>query len=295
MKNLILGLSLLITSTHFAFAQIPNSGFETWTNMGSYFNPESWATLNNSTSIMGVYTATKGTPGSPGSSYLKLTSKTVSSSTVNGIAVCGTLDSTTMLPKGGFPMNSRPLNLTGKWQHMIFGSSQGSISVYLTRWDSGTNSQIAVASGSVTLSGMAMSWANFSIPLIYSDGGNPDSCIIFLKASGNNPTNNDYLWVDNLSFTGTVTGVSSLNPDDHFLSVKDEDGILNLTVQSKVAEKVQIEILNVNGQLLYRTSAKTDGDGHLSLDIPQLKANQQMLFISVHAGNKMTSTTYFKN
>lgn len=57
-----------------ATAQLPNPGFETWTNMGTYENPDGWATLNDLTTMSGIYTATKGTPGSPGSSYLKLTS-----------------------------------------------------------------------------------------------------------------------------------------------------------------------------------------------------------------------------
>jgi hypothetical protein len=28
-----------------------------------------------------------------------------------------------------------------------------------------------------------------------------------MKASGSAPTNNDYLWVDNLAFSGVVTGI----------------------------------------------------------------------------------------
>jgi len=41
------------------FAQIPNNGFESWTNMGTYFNPDQWGTLNNTTAAGGVYTCTQ--------------------------------------------------------------------------------------------------------------------------------------------------------------------------------------------------------------------------------------------
>lgn len=200
-------MAMFITAS--AFAQIPNSGFENWTTVGSYSNPDGWGTMNNTTAIASVYTATKGTPGSPGVSYLKLTSKTVGTGVVNGVAVSGVIDSLTMMPKSGFAYNMRPANFTGKWQHMIYGSSQGSIQVTLTRWDTGMNMRMNVASGSVTLAGMAMSWANFTIPLTYVDGNNPDTCIIVMKASGSAPTNNDYLWVDNLAFSGTVTGIEN--------------------------------------------------------------------------------------
>lgn len=72
-----------------AFAQIPNSGFENWTTMGSYSNPDNWDQLNAMTNPNSVYTCVKGTPGNPGSSYIKLTSKTVGTMGVmHGLAVC---------------------------------------------------------------------------------------------------------------------------------------------------------------------------------------------------------------
>ncbi len=193
MKKSIFTFIAATTISVTAFAQIPNSGFENWTAVSTYSVPNGWGTLNNTTTLAGVYTVTKATPGSPGASYMKITSKTVATSVVGGIAVSGVLDSMTMMPKSGFAYNMRPANFTGKWQHMIYGSSQGSIQVTLTRWDSGMGMRMPVASGNVTLSGMAMAWANFTIPLTYTDGNNPDSCIIVMKASGSNPTNNDYL------------------------------------------------------------------------------------------------------
>lgn len=92
MKTIIFTIAVLTASINNIFAQIPNSGFETWMSMGTYENPDGWATPNDFTTSAGVYTAEKGTPGSPGSSYLKLTSKTVGSTVVNGIAVSGVID-----------------------------------------------------------------------------------------------------------------------------------------------------------------------------------------------------------
>ncbi len=60
---------------------------------------------------------------------------------------------------------------------------------------------------------MAISWTNFSISFAYKSSNLPDSCIIELRSSGSNPINNDYLWVDNLAFTGTAAGINSVSSE----------------------------------------------------------------------------------
>lgn len=242
MKKSILSIVATAFFSASAFAQIPNNGFENWTAVGTYSVPDGWGTMNNTTALAGIYTATKATPGSPGASYLKLTSKTVGPGVVNGIAVSGKLDSTTMLPISGFPFISQPLSFTGKWQHMIYGSSQGSISVTLTKWNSGTNQREVIAIANQTLSGMAMSWANFTINFNYLSSIAPDSCTIVLKASGANPTNNDYLWVDNLAFSGSVTGINNIETYVSNISVYPNPSIENITVELNIKKTSDIKL-----------------------------------------------------
>lgn len=249
MKTLLKSIVLLFT-TSTLFAQIPNGGFETWSAVGTYSVPDGWGTLNNTYTVQ---TATRATPGNPGTAYLKLTSKTYGTSVINGMAVSGVLDSITKQPKSGFPFNQQPAKLTGKWQHMIYGSSQGSIQVSLTRWDSGLNMRVPVANGGVTLSGMAMSWANFTVTLNYVDATAPDSCIIVMKASGANPTNNDYLWVDNLAFVGTVTGLTENQTSINALSVYPNPVNSNMNVRftAKESQNSMVELYNVTGSKVY--------------------------------------------
>lgn len=218
-------ISLLITvfslSAFSLYSQIPNSGFENWSSAGSYSVPDSWGTMNHATSSYSIFTATRATPGNPGTAYLKLTSKTVGSSVVNGIAVCGKLDTLNLKPLSGFSYTLRPSALTGRYQHMIYGNSQGSIKVLTSRWNTQTAKRDTIAYGQEVLAGMAMSWANFNISLTYLDSLNyPDSCIIVLQASGANPANNDYLWVDNLALTGSVPVVTLPDPNPVGLSEK---------------------------------------------------------------------------
>lgn len=268
MKTLLKSIALLFTTTTL-FAQIPNSGFENWSAVSTYSVPDGWGTLNNTYSVQ---TVTRANPGSPGSYYMKITSKTLGANVIGGIAVSGVLDSMTMQPKSGFAFNQRPASLTGKNQFMIYGSSPGSLSVTLTRWDSGTNSRVIVASGNIThsSSAMAMSWANFSIPLTYADGNNPDSCIIVLKASGSAPTNNDYLWVDNLAFTGTVTGLKSQESVISNVNVfpNPSADLINVTLNITSEQKVSLELVDVTGKVIVsKDLGLLQGESKQSLNI----------------------------
>ena len=46
MRRITIVLTVLIALTIRLNAQIPNSGFENWTTVGSYENPTGWATMN---------------------------------------------------------------------------------------------------------------------------------------------------------------------------------------------------------------------------------------------------------
>jgi len=240
-------------------AQIPNNGFENWTTVGSYQNPDGWGTLNNTTSTSAIFTATKGTPGNPGSSYLKLTTKKINNINVNGIAVSGKLDSITSTPISGFAFDQRPQSLTGSWQHMIFGSSQGSVYAVLTRWNAGSSSRDTVAIASQTLSGMAMSWANFSIIFTYQSGEYPDTCIIILKASGTNPSQEDYLWVDNLAFSGSVAAVdeNSVQNIDLEIFPNPVSEIMNIRTGENIAPNTLLSIYSILGEEVYSEILKS--------------------------------------
>lgn len=289
-KSFLLGASLVLTITLTKAQSIPNSGFETWTNMGTYNNPDSWGCLNDMTSSMSTYTCVKGTPGSPGTAYLKLTSKTVNGlGVVNGLAVSGVLNTTTMQPVSGFAFNQRPANLTGKWQHMIYGASQGFVDVQLTRWDAQSQARVIVASKHQVLAGMAMSWANFNIPLTYVDGSDPDSCIITLSASGSAPTDLDYLWVDNLGFSGLVAGISAVNTLPS-ISVYPNPASDKLVIDlSALNDKsVSIEIIDLQGKRVMSVD-KIEVGPNSSINISDLSKGNYILNISSSKGISKTN------
>jgi hypothetical protein len=207
-------ISIFLISIAVSAQSIPNGGFENWTNMGTYSNPDNWATLNAYTAPMGIATCTKGTPAPVGSSYLKLISRSVLGfGVIPAIAVCGTIDTSSMEPLAGFAFNTRPQNFTGKWQYMVFGNDPGYMAATLTKWNTQQMKRDTIAYLYYELPGMVMSWGNFSRPLTYISGDYPDSAIIVVSASGQVPFSQDYLYLDNLAFTGSVAGIDETNPE----------------------------------------------------------------------------------
>lgn len=279
----------LLIAIFFSFAvlssksqtDIPNGGFENWTSMGNYFNPDLWGNLNDMTASANVFTCVKGTPGNPGSSYIKLVSKNISGmGVVPGIAVSGSFDQTSMQPLNGFPYSDRPESLTGKWQHMIFGSDQGYIDVVLTRWDEIYQIRIPVATAHKVLTGMAMSWTNFTIPLNYTDGGYPDSCMIVLSASGDTPANNDYLYIDNLAFTGMVTGIEAIGNNENISVYPNPSGntiYVDLTGFSEPA--TDIVISDMSGKIV-KSIRDIASVPDFSIDISELPQGSYLLKVS---------------
>jgi len=293
-KTLQLTFAFIFGITISQAQTITNAGFENWTSAGAYSNPNGWDQLNSLTSLASVFTCEQGSPGNVGSFYLKLTSKTVTGvGVVPGVAVSGLIDVATQQAKSGFAFTAQPQSLTGKWQHMIFGSSQGYVDVQLTKWNSGTNSRTSVASGHLDLTGMAMSWANFSIPLAYLETFAPDSCIISFRASGNTPTNNDYLWIDELAFTGSVTSlenVSSKNKINVFPNPSDLQ--LSIDLSSLNVKQVEAKIYNLAGQLIIYFKEIAISNNTI-IDISELASGNYVLNITSNGG--LISHKFIKN
>jgi hypothetical protein len=178
---------------------------------------------------------------------------------------------------------------------MASGADQGFIGVALTKWNNTTMIRDTVAYAYNALAGMAMSWANFTIPMMYMSGDDPDSCIIVLSASRANnvaAAANSYLYVDELAFSGLVAGVSeslpligvsiSPNPASDFLvidlsNVNDENAIVTVfDVQGKMVKAVESAELN----------SKT------TINIADIPKGNYILKIS--SGSKIISKSFIK-
>lgn len=263
---------------------IPNPDFENWDNPNGYNVPVDWDNLNSMTAFDGVYTCSKGSPGNPGSSYLKLVSQAVTGMGVMpGIAVSGMLDMSTLKPLSGFAYNQRPTALTGNWQYMAASADDyGFIAVYFTKWDSGMNMRDTIGMGVAELIGHQMTWTNFSIPISFTNSDNPDSCVIILSASGNTPEVYSYLYVDNFGFAG-ITGIQDLEVTGNF-SVYPNPATENLQVDlSGLKSSVEIfEITDLQGKVVW--SGRATNSLLQTIPIAQLSTGSYSLKIQTQKG-----------
>ncbi len=206
MKQSYILLTLFGVLSVCGFAQIPNASFENWSNTPGYPSPDGWDNLNDSTMSAATYTCAPDSPGTSGQLYLNLVTRNIQGiGMVSGVACLGSLSKTDLKHphpiSPGFAYTNRPTYFSGMWQYMGSGNDVGYIAVLLSKWDSTNHVRDTIAYTYYRLTNMAMVWTPFSLPLTYSNTGNPDSAMIMLSASGLTPAAASFLLVDQVAFT----------------------------------------------------------------------------------------------
>lgn len=206
MKTLLTLFALNLFSLALRAQTIPNAGFENWTNFGAYSDPTGWFSLNS----MGIVNCDKGTPGYSGNGYLKLTVKSGAMSLVESTPTMGFGGS-----YGGFPCVSRPFALTGKWKYLVSPDDTAIVEVLFTKWNPSSLTSDVVGVGLVEIgAGSVGPWSDFIVPIDYMGLVVPDSALILLVVGATNfPVDNDYLYIDDLSFSGGLPSALSATPE----------------------------------------------------------------------------------
>lgn len=236
-------------------AQIPNGGFENWTAVGSYEVPDEWGNMNAATAASNVFTTVKGIPGSPGDSFIMLTTKDINGVNTPGIIVSGQLNTTTLKAESGFPFNQQVKNLTGRYQFMGYSNDSATIAAWLTRWDSEIQRRDTVASLMTRKSGMMHAWANFTLPFVYYSDEVPDTAIIYISSSGQTPQDYSFIWIDNLNFEGLVTSVKDVAFNNNltvFPSPTKEH--LSISFNDKTDYNAELMIIDMTGNIVQRSA-----------------------------------------
>ena len=211
-KNIFSFSALLVFPFANTTAQntIPNRGFENWTDLGNYEDPDGWATLNQETSLLGITTVTKATGADVhnGTYAIQLETKQILTETVPGIAVIGIVNPLTLEIEGGFAYNLRPDSLTGWYKYLPFGIDACSVEVLLIKWNATTHLREPIGSGIFIQPLTVNTYTNFSVTINYVSSQFPDTAIItLLSGAYNAPLPGSILFVDNLAFN-IATGIS---------------------------------------------------------------------------------------
>lgn len=250
-------LSILLSNFSISiFSQIPNNSFETWITVNGYEVPSGWDNLNQITFNQNIFTCIKGTPGTPGLSYLYLVSKAVpGKGIVPGRAVTGKIDTATYKPLSGYPFTSRPQNLTYNLQYMPYDASDSSgVSVVLTKWDTTFNKRDTIAFGASYYNAMAHSWFVGSTYLNYSSGDSPDSAVVEISSSSSVPKDGSYIYIDNLQFNGSIVGISEFDSalGNILVYPNPAKNTINISLEGiNTFSPFEIKIYNLLGKIVY--------------------------------------------
>ncbi len=181
---------------------IPNGGFEQWTNQGNYIDPAGWLTSNMvSYSIDGSLTCEQGSPGVVGNYFVKVTDRQLSGTGMQQASI--TIGVPGVVP--GFPYTGRPDALNGFWQyHPQLGGHDGLVNAALTRWNTATHQREVIANAPIHISSETGNWQSFNSPFLYYSDLDPDSAIVSIQATSAVAGDGTSIWVDNLSFGPTV-------------------------------------------------------------------------------------------
>jgi hypothetical protein len=189
-----------ICATMAVSAQVPNGGFESWTDQGGYTEPTGWLTYNEVPTVGGP-TVEAGTPGHPGNFHVSITTR---QSTGGVAAIQGWISAGSSTGHPGFPYAQRPGFLTGQWQYGIQPNDTGLVTVAFSKWD-GSNTQ-AIGVGTLAVTGALPDWQSFSVPITWLSTETPDTCYIQIVSSISftAPTVGSYMGVDDLAFSGSA-------------------------------------------------------------------------------------------
>lgn len=170
--------------------ELPNSGFETWENVGTYEQPTPWNTPNPFTSIAGVVTVTKSTDAYAGEYSARLESILLSFGTfqfnVPGLVTYADFDvdfiSQDAEISGGLYMPETVQNFSGKYK--FTGAEGDSASVLIYSFAHPEGEDIDTIGLGATFLHDAEDWTEFSVPMYLLNDHTPDTFNVIIISSG---------------------------------------------------------------------------------------------------------------
>ena len=257
MKKYFYALGFIFAFTiHSPAQQIPNAGFENWTNN----KPDNWATSNQSIPLIGTFNAVTKENADPqqGNASVKLSVLSINipfSGTYRlpGLLTLGKLNidvaAQTASVTGGIPFAATPERLTGYYKYYPANNDQCALGWGLTRWANSTRDTIGY--GLIDTNVILNTWTYFEIPLRYHKPLVPDTMnILFLNS---NPLDGldhtgTHMWIDNLSFVYGNVGIEGVSfPEQMRIYAQPNASQLVLSSTFTNPENLDICLYNMGG------------------------------------------------
>jgi len=249
MRKFTIFLTGLIALTITTNGQIPNSGFENWTTVGSYENPTGWWTMN-AVSTGPFYSCTKSTdhfPASLGNYSLRLENNTSLTQQTGGFGIAVT-NAFNHPFKPTFPIIGHPTRLCGYFKYNALNNDTMFVKVVFFNNGIMVFNQDTIATNTPTWTPFSMTFPSYT---------SADSAAIIISAFyANGPTDvpngNSVLYIDNLSFDNFITSVPERTIKSTLLSLFPNPAadIVTLNIDGISSEDITLNIYDVVGFLV---------------------------------------------
>lgn len=291
MKNFTLLFGYILFGMLAKAQVLPNPGFENWTAVGSYQNPNNWNNLNPNTSPLGVLTCLKATGADvhSGSSAIKLVTKSVLGQNANGIATTGTISIAPPGVSGGVSYSGRPDSIAGWYKYTSVGGDNGFVQLLLY----GVNGTDTV--GFIrfqTPNSTVGTYTRFSAAIVYYSTNAVDKAQWLLSSSGGfTAVVNSTLFVDDLELiTNNTNGIAPIdvnylnispNPVTTELMIENFSSKLQFTIYNSIGEAIKTESL-LKGNSVLDLSGLANGIYYFSALDAEKNSVQKGKFILAH-------------
>lgn len=271
-RNLLCYCALLISFK--TAAQIPNAGFETWFNAGTYEEPVDWTSYNQYTQFASVAAVSKTTDAHSGTYAALAETKSFFNSitsmqdTVPGIMVTGT---DVLSSVNGFPYILRPDSLSAWYKYTPAGGDFGGIGIILSKWNNSSGARDYIASGEISIMATAATYTYGSVPLSYFMPDSPDTAFVYASASnGSIAFPGSALTVDDISLV-TITAVDEVHANQvNLITAYPNPAREKIKFNSRSALSFSVSVYDLTGRMI--SSFATDEKLFIEVDLTGYEA-----------------------
>jgi hypothetical protein len=235
-----------------AQTQVPNGGFENWTDENTC---DGWQGKVSLLGIMNANLLTQSTVSRTGQFAARVETKEMMLlGTIPGIATCGKMSFglSGLALEGGVPINGKPAKLKGYYQYDNMVGDTMLILVIMTKWNNTTGTRDTLSQRAFVSNQMTSVWAPFSINISYAPStAVPDSFnIIMLSSAGYTPQVGSYILVDDLEFEYNNQNIAENDFSIFNLYPNPSNGIVNISINTN--QTAEILVYNSLGQLVHQ-------------------------------------------
>jgi hypothetical protein len=275
----------------FAQTQLPNVGFENWTNVGNNSEePEHYNSNKTGGGLAGIGPQTCFRAGSPNTGTYSLELRTINSfgTPVNGTATTGKVQAPSTNPADGYietlrsdpnfswPFVGRPDSLVGYYKYLVANNDQGKVQVtlhgdYDVRNPQDANSAPYIYADAIFLTPHATvsNWTRFSVPFIYTSATTPTYALVVCTASSEAATavNGSKMWLDDVQVVYTPLAVPDPEAGSQVQAYWQGDALVIDQRHSEFTDDPTVQLFDIQGHLLLEAALTATDRQRIPADV----------------------------